>query len=570
MRGFRALLMSLVLGGLSSGLGPPSWVLAQPANDLCPGGLPIACGDVVFGDTADPAVTVDTPPTCVTTSGTGGGLWYTLTGTGDLVTLTTCYAGSNYDTKIRVYTGDCASLVCVTGNDDSACVLNGLRSRLEWQSVPGEVYRILVHGYATSEGLFEMSVSCTCSGPVTNLAAQADCSTSNVTLTWDPSGFDSYEIRRAGQQLASGLAAGTATYVDLGVPNGTFLYEVVGMCTSGGSASTSISTTMAAYSGEQDLVVRGELSAGLVDSVAALTAELTALGRTFVVHDGGYGSYPCNTAPFQIIWNMNGTFPNWRRYTLADGTALRAAQQAGAGIYTESGDQWGYAPVATDFALIDGIASASDGNDTFTAMDGFDSGFGLDTNDFQNIAYNQDSAGSDWTDQLVVSSADAEGPNSAPIWRLASALGTTYVTGVFYDTATGGNTISQTWEFGGFGGDKNDLASRYVAALGGTTQQGVTFVRGRCNGDAAVNLTDAIFLLGFLFPGASPPNVLHCLDACDANDDGAVNLTDVIRLLGALFGAVTVPLPAPNMATDCGPDPTDTDTLDCALPAGCP
>lgn len=89
------------------------------------------------------------------------------------------------------------------------------------------------------------------------------------------------------------------------------------------------------------------------------------------------------------------------------------------------------------------------------------------------------------------------------------------------------------------------------------------FERGDCNGDNATNITDAVFLLGYLFPAGAPP-ALDCGDACDANDDGSLNLSDVIVLLSALFGMPPGPLPGPSGG--CGVDPTPGDALSCTLP----
>jgi hypothetical protein len=81
-------------------------------------------------------------------------------------------------------------------------------------------------------------------------------------------------------------------------------------------------------------------------------------------------------------------------------------------------------------------------------------------------------------------------------------------------------------------------------------------VRGNCNGlDAAVNIADAVYLLGYLFPGTGAPNPLGCRDACDANDDAALNIADAVTLLNSLFGP-GIPLPPPNPSTGCGIDPT--------------
>ena len=88
------------------------------------------------------------------------------------------------------------------------------------------------------------------------------------------------------------------------------------------------------------------------------------------------------------------------------------------------------------------------------------------------------------------------------------------------------------------------------------------FRRGDVNVDGAVNIADAITVLGHLFAGAPAPS---CLDAADANDDGAVNIADAITILGHLF-AQAGDLPDPFK--ECGEDPTE-DELDCLSFAPC-
>jgi hypothetical protein len=101
------------------------------------------------------------------------------------------------------------------------------------------------------------------------------------------------------------------------------------------------------------------------------------------------------------------------------------------------------------------------------------------------------------------------------------------------------------------------------------------FVRGDVDASGQINITDAIFLLGYLFQGtATPP----CIDAADVDDlgAGAANITDAIFLLGWLFqGTDKPPAPAPAQAAyevpgDCGPDPTGDDGMDCAAFEPCP
>jgi hypothetical protein len=80
----------------------------------------------------------------------------------------------------------------------------------------------------------------------------------------------------------------------------------------------------------------------------------------------------------------------------------------------------------------------------------------------------------------------------------------------------------------------------------------VVFRRGDADASGgALNITDGIYVLNFLFTGgATPP----CPDAADADDSGRLNITDAIRVLNFLFtGGATPPDPGPRQ---CGEDPT--------------
>jgi hypothetical protein len=87
------------------------------------------------------------------------------------------------------------------------------------------------------------------------------------------------------------------------------------------------------------------------------------------------------------------------------------------------------------------------------------------------------------------------------------------------------------------------------------------FLRGDCDGNTRVEITDAINLLGFLFLGTFTPT---CRDACDTNDDGNVDLSDPLYILTFLFIGGIDPIPQPY--PDSGPDLT-VDSLDFCLPA---
>lgn len=136
------------------------------------------------------------------------------------------------------------------------------------------------------------------------------------------------------------------------------------------------------------------------------------------------------------------------------------------------------------------------------------------------------------------------------------------------------------------------VSPRFVSSF---PAAGGRFRRGDCNLDGSVNITDAVRLLGVLFPPGGcipdtdgvpdgPPEcpIAPCADACDANDDGSVNITDAVYLLGVLFppagcipdtnGIPDGPPECPIFAEPagaCGPDPTP-DNLTCGSNPACP
>jgi hypothetical protein len=134
---------------------------AAPPNDNCEDAINMVVGDTVTGTTNDATFEPIPTPSCAPGANVvSPGVWYTMTGTGNQITLSTCPAlggSANYDTKISVYCGDCTSEVfCAGGNDDS-CSTPGdpFKSTVTWCSAPGTVYSILVHGFF-AQGNFTM------------------------------------------------------------------------------------------------------------------------------------------------------------------------------------------------------------------------------------------------------------------------------------------------------------------------------------------------------------------------------------------------------------------------------
>jgi len=98
-----------------------------------------------------------------------------------------------------------------------------------------------------------------------------------------------------------------------------------------------------------------------------------------------------------------------------------------------------------------------------------------------------------------------------------------------------------------------NIRSIYVVYGQGSDRR---FVRGDANQDGRAEISDAVFTIGYLFLGGTPP---ACEDALDMDDLGTIELTDAIYLLSHLFlGGPAPPPPFPV----AGFDPT-ADGLDC-------
>lgn len=77
------------------------------------------------------------------------------------------------------------------------------------------------------------------------------------------------------------------------------------------------------------------------------------------------------------------------------------------------------------------------------------------------------------------------------------------------------------------------------------------FIRGDANNDGKVDLSDAIFVLNYLFKAGKSP---FCLDAADANDDGLIDISDAVKILIGLFRGDPIPAPYPDIGFDSTED----------------
>lgn len=158
-------------------------------NDDCATaiGLPAVPTSVVVDITG---ASSDIAVPCGVFSGPFQNVWYTVTGTGNTMTATTCNPGTIVsDTKIAVYCGDCLALVCVGGNDDD-CAGGGpiFSSTVSWCSQAGATYFVTVGTFSefTAPGVVQLDVfddGVACTADVACLAQGACCLTDGTCVT---------------------------------------------------------------------------------------------------------------------------------------------------------------------------------------------------------------------------------------------------------------------------------------------------------------------------------------------------------------------------------------------------
>ena len=174
------------------------------------------CGDteVLTGSTVG-----STPNTesffCGTTLGTGGAKWYTFTGDGGDWTASSVNPGTNFDTKIWVYDGVCGALNCVTGNDDFV----GTQSQVTFPTVAGTEYFVVIGGFSSDEGNFELTFSnVETEAPVADAMSLSDVNAvCEVTILTDPSATDNCSAVTVTNNATLPITANTTitwTYTD--------------------------------------------------------------------------------------------------------------------------------------------------------------------------------------------------------------------------------------------------------------------------------------------------------------------------------------------------------------------
>jgi hypothetical protein len=95
------------------------------------------------------------------------------------------------------------------------------------------------------------------------------------------------------------------------------------------------------------------------------------------------------------------------------------------------------------------------------------------------------------------------------------------------------------------------------------------FRRGDVNDDGAINVSDPVSILRFLFVGSAAP---ACLESADIDNDARIVLSDAVNLLGFLFRGGPAPAPPAATSPNCGRDPDPPESsgdLGCTLFTSC-
>jgi hypothetical protein len=132
-----------------------------PANDTCEAATALICGETVEGSVLG-ATATGAPAGCIAT---GAGVWYQVTGDDQLYTASLC--GSDADTRISIYEGECGALTCLGSNaadptpqDENECGFEFQDDGyIEWVGTAGENYYIYVESQSAATA-FDLTLEC--------------------------------------------------------------------------------------------------------------------------------------------------------------------------------------------------------------------------------------------------------------------------------------------------------------------------------------------------------------------------------------------------------------------------
>jgi|GEM_PF-1394053 len=139
------------------------------AGSTCGEAFSAECGMSYSGSTVevpnDSSTSGAAQANCGGYATSGGQHWYSITpASSGTLTVSTC--GSEFDTYLRVYNGECGALACVTSNDDggNSCIdisnADFFDSYVTFEAEAGVTYLIRVGGFSSYSGNYELQVDC--------------------------------------------------------------------------------------------------------------------------------------------------------------------------------------------------------------------------------------------------------------------------------------------------------------------------------------------------------------------------------------------------------------------------
>ncbi|MGA1203721.1 MAG: hypothetical protein ACO4BJ_12170, partial [Planctomycetota bacterium] len=336
--------------------------------------------------------------------------------------------------------------------------------------------------------------------PVVGLTATYDVTNEQTTLTWtitaDPSGYQQFQVLRNGTEI--GFLPPTASdFTDL----------------------EPLCPGVTSYS----------VSADCVSGIATTTVEITYIPEAPV-------RYGIDDATIEIPENWSAVdfeVEPWIHQETDDPGCSYATTGFSMGVgHPETLE---VTAVGLHPELVNRVPSGID----FYSVDLLDSGWTL------GVVYSLVSSPSTGLDTL-----DFLTKTRVATARYRSACGIDMQTGAtlgFVDTL-GTPPVENRVVVNGFGLSPEHLQAGTITLMPVSAQK--AFLRGDCNGDQVVMLTDVFALLTFLF---NTYGMVQCADACDANDSEALDIADPLYLLFYLY-AMGPPPEAPS--GECGVDPT--------------
>ncbi len=337
--------------------------LAQaPANDLCAGATPIACGQTLTGSTLN--ATIDQAPACGL-SLPKYGVWYSIAGTGGAITLSTCGGTTNYDTQIGVYSGSCAALTCVAGNNNFC----GRQSTVTFNSTSGTTYYIWVTGVIDARGNFSLSATCANVAPANDLCANAQAITCGQTVSGSTTGATADAVGTCG-----GTSLGTAPGVWYNLTPSASGTVTVSLCGSGYDTKVGVFSgacgALTCVAGNDDSDDCGD------NSLQSRVTFAATAGTTYRILVTGFssnsGSFTlnttCPTGPPPVVCNCTNTtsFGSANAPTTPTTATISTVQYAGE-----------YATISNAVAGSTYVFTSSNATDYLTVRTGSSSGTAL-------------------------------------------------------------------------------------------------------------------------------------------------------------------------------------------------